>query len=627
MEGISLRNICKVYSSTDKKRVEGVKAVDNFNMEIEGNEFIVFVGPSGCGKSTTLRMIAGLEKITSGELYIDGKYVNDTEPKDRDIAMVFQNYALYPHMTAYKNIAFGLTLRKNAIPVFEKNSETEEKLATIDALEAKIKMLHKKVLSAEKKLDPLERKYANQKVYLQSIQEEMAALNGRKAKTKKVQNQLIKLNRMLDEVVKTCQAQEQQIGKLEESIAANRTAIADHKKMITQLRTELAPYQKKAIDKKAISACKKNVSYYKKLAAKDDRRRKQDTDLLAAKRKELAEVEVQLSGTSQKDAVYALELKRAAIEDEISFIQEELSILDTRKQTLDREIKSNEEKAVYYEKEPQPIFLNRTYTKEEIDSKIKTAADILDIKKLLNRKPREMSGGQRQRIALGRAIVREPKVFLLDEPLSNLDAKLRASMRVEISKLHEKLKTTFIYVTHDQVEAMTMGTRIVVMKDGVVQQIDTPTNLFDYPDNVFVAGFIGTPQMNFFPVNIMTEDGQLQVSFADGTVLYFPLEHMRKLDKAYCDGKSHSCVLGIRGEDISIAEDGLPAKVSMVEVLGNETHIHMSADAMDAGKEIIANLRQRVSYQSEDSLHLRFSGEKIHLFDAENQKRILDRPL
>ena len=262
MAGLKLNHIYKVYPN-------GTKAVSDFTMDIEDKEFIIFVGPSGCGKSTTLRMIAGLEDITTGELSIDGTVVNGIDPKDRDIAMVFQNYALYPHMTVYKNMAFGLKLRKMA--------------------------------------------------------------------------------------------------------------------------------------------------------------------------------------------------------------------------------------------------------KEDIDVRVKEAAEILGITEYLEKKPGEMSGGQRQRVALGRAIVREPKVFLLDEPLSNLDAKLRTQMRSEILKLHRKLQTTFIYVTHDQVEAMTMGTRIVVMKDGFIQQIDTPRNLYNYPCNKFVAGFIGTPQMNFWNGKLKKDGGKVKMRSEEHT--------------------------------------------------------------------------------------------------------------
>ena len=297
MSGLLLKGINKVYPG-------GNQAVFDFCLDIRDKEFIVFVGPSGCGKSTTLRMIAGLEEITSGELYIDGKLVNDVVPKDRDIAMVFQNYALYPHMSVYDNMAFGLKLRK--VP------------------------------------------------------------------------------------------------------------------------------------------------------------------------------------------------------------------------------------------------------KEVIDEKVKAAAEILGITDYLSRKPKALSGGQRQRVALGRTIVREPKVFLLDEPLSNLDAKLRAQMRTEISKLHVRLATTFIYVTHDQIEAMTMGTRIVVMKDGFMQQVDTPQNLYDYPINLFVAGFIGTPQMNFFRGSTITEEGgKTYVNFIGGNKIVLPkaiVAKIKNIDDYKNTGKE--VTLGVRPEDI-----------------------------------------------------------------------------
>ena len=284
MANLSLKHIYKVYPN-------GAKAVNDFNMQISDKEFIVFVGPSGCGKSTTLRMIAGLEAITAGELKIGDTVVNGMEPKDRDIAMVFQNYALYPHMTIFENIAFGLRMRK--IPDVKRDKD----------------------------------------------------------------------------------------GK---------------------------------------------------------------------------------------------------------------PVLD---------------------KNGNEIPVMRKYNKRELTEKVNEAAEILGITDYLKRKPKEMSGGQRQRVALGRAIVRQPKVMLLDEPLSNLDAKLRTQMRSEIVKLHKKLQTTFIYVTHDQVEAMTMGTRIVVMKDGFVKQIDTPKNLYKYPANKFVAGFIGTPQMNFFQGTLKKDGDSVIIDF------------------------------------------------------------------------------------------------------------------
>ena len=307
MAGLKLSHIYKVYPN-------GVKAVNDFSMDIEDKEFIVFVGPSGCGKSTTLRMIAGLEEISAGELRIDGEVVNDAEPKERDIAMVFQNYALYPNMTVYGNMAFGLKLRKMKKP--------------------------------------------------------------------------------------------------------------------------------------------------------------------------------------------------------------------------------------------------------EIDAKVKEAAEILGITQYLERKPKALSGGQRQRVALGRAIVREPKVFLFDEPLSNLDAKLRGEMRAEILKLHKKLGTTFIYVTHDQIEAMTMGTRIVVMRGGRIQQIDTPRNLYRYPYNKFVAGFIGTPQMNFFDCTLTRVDDKVELRFSGvEKSMTLPYSMFAKCDFTYLNGE-RPVILGVRGENISFDENKYPNKLT-----------------------------------------------------------------
>ena len=337
MASLSLKGIQKIYPN-------GYHAVTDFNLEVEDKEFIIFVGPSGCGKSTTLRMIAGLEDISEGEFLIDGVKMNDVEPKDRDIAMVFQNYALYPHMTVYENMAFALTLRK--VP------------------------------------------------------------------------------------------------------------------------------------------------------------------------------------------------------------------------------------------------------KDEIDRKVREAAKILDLEKLLDRKPKALSGGQRQRVAMGRAIVRSPKVFLMDEPLSNLDAKLRVQMRTEISKLHETLGTTIIYVTHDQTEAMTLGTRIVVMKDGIVQQINTPEHLYNKPCNLFVAGFIGSPQMNFI----------------DAVV-----------------GKT--VVLGIRPENISDKEDFLAknqdhiikSRIKVREMLGAEIFLYFDVN----GVQMTARVEPDSPLMTGDEATFALDMRKIHLFDKETEKNLL----
>ena len=387
MSGLLLKGINKVYPS-------GVQAVFDFCLDIRDKEFIVLVGPSGCGKSTTLRMIAGLEEISSGELYIDGKLVNDVVPKDRDIAMVFQNYALYPHMSVYDNMAFGLKLRK--VP------------------------------------------------------------------------------------------------------------------------------------------------------------------------------------------------------------------------------------------------------KEIIDQKVKAAAEILGITDYLSRKPKALSGGQRQRVALGRTIVREPKVFLLDEPLSNLDAKLRASMRTEISKLHARLATTFIYVTHDQVEAMTMGTRIVVMKDGFMQQVDTPQNLYDYPVNLFVAGFIGTPQMNFFKESTLTcENGKIYVNFVGDNKILLPTtvaERIKNVNEYLDTGKV--VTLGVRPEDIhqdqmfiaGSPETTLKARIDVIEKLGAETQIYCELDyddkatsVIDNSTQMIAKISSRAVVSLNDVIELAFDANHIHLFDGETEASILER--
>ena len=387
MSGLLLKGINKVYPS-------GVQAVFNFCLDIRDKEFIVLVGPSGCGKSTTLRMIAGLEEISSGELYIDGKLVNDVVPKDRDIAMVFQNYALYPHMSVYDNMAFGLKLRK--VP------------------------------------------------------------------------------------------------------------------------------------------------------------------------------------------------------------------------------------------------------KEIIDQKVKAAAEILGITDYLSRKPKALSGGQRQRVALGRTIVREPKVFLLDEPLSNLDAKLRASMRTEISKLHARLATTFIYVTHDQVEAMTMGTRIVVMKDGFMQQVDTPQNLYDYPVNLFVAGFIGTPQMNFFKDSTLSSDnGKIYVNFVGNNRILLPKSvaaRIKNINEYLDTGKT--ITLGVRPEDIhqdqlfiaNSPETVVSARIDVIEKLGAETQIYCELDhegkatsVIDNSTQMIAKISSRAVVALNDVIELAFDANHIHMFDGETESSLLER--
>ena len=367
MASLSLKNICKVYPN-------GFEAVKNFNLEIADQEFIIFVGPSGCGKSTTLRMIAGLEDISSGELKIGDRVVNDVEPKDRDIAMVFQNYALYPHMSVYDNMAFGLKLRK--VP------------------------------------------------------------------------------------------------------------------------------------------------------------------------------------------------------------------------------------------------------KDQIDKMVKDAAKILDLTPLLDRKPKALSGGQRQRVAMGRAIVRNPKVFLMDEPLSNLDAKLRVQMRIEIAKLHQRLGTTIIYVTHDQTEAMTLGTRIVVMKDGVIQQVDTPQNLYEKPCNLFVAGFMGSPQMNFLDATVKVDGDVAKLCIANKEIPLPPAKSKKVIEGGY-DGKI--VTFGIRPEDVDDSEMIISASpvsfestVRVYELLGAEVYLYLDL----ADFPITARVDSRTTARPGDTIKFTFDLEKIHVFDKETEQII-----
>ena len=354
MSMLRLEHVYKVFPGHNKK-AKDVIAVSDFSLDIKEKEFIVFIGPSGCGKSTTLRMIAGLEENTKGNIYIDDELMNGVEPKYRNIAMVFQNYALYPHMTARENMSFGLKNMKVPTPLLDKEGN---EVKGID---------HKLIVAIKNEIKRLENKIAKHEQMKEEIaksNELLAATSDEKEK-EKLSNKIEKLNNIFDE---------------------------------------------------------NNLKTF-------------NTKLEKAK-KDLA----------------------------------------------------------HYESTEVPLFKYRHLDKEVVEARVLEAAKILDIESLLDRKPKAMSGGQRQRVALGRAIVRTPKIFLLDEPLSNLDAKLRAAMRVEIINLYEKLDTPFIYVTHDQVEAMSMGTRIVVLREGVIQQVDSPTNLYDYPANRFVAGFLGTPQ-------------------------------------------------------------------------------------------------------------------------------------
>ena len=386
MADVSLKHIKKVYPNSESKKKkkgepekktnlqiteEGVLAVQDFNLEISDREFIVLVGPSGCGKSTTLRMVAGLEDISGGDLLIDGKRMNDVEPKDRDIAMVFQNYALYPHMTVRENMEFPLKLRK--------------------------------------------------------------------------------------------------------------------------------------------------------------------------------------------------------------------------------------------------------MPKEEIDRRVNQAAETLGITEYLSRKPKALSGGQRQRVAIGRAIVRDPAVFLMDEPLSNLDAKLRNQMRAEIIKLRQRINTTFIYVTHDQTEAMTLGDRIVIMKDGFIQQIGTPQEVFDHPANLFVAGFIGTPQMNFFDAKLVKNgDGKYAVSI-DGINVELAEDKQARLSAKNIP--EQAVTLGVRPDHIMLCADGVKGTVDVSELMGSSVHLHISTHDHDV-VVIVPTNGNAAHFPMGSEVNLIFGGNVAHVFSKETEKNL-----
>ena len=509
MATLRFKNINKIYDNN-------VQAVFDFNLEIKDKEFIVFVGPSGCGKSTTLRMVAGLENITSGELYIDGRLVNNIEPKDRDIAMVFQNYALYPHMTVYNNMAFALKLRKVPRPIYEENEEV-----------LRIRKENQETLKQIKKLYRFAKKNKESK----EIFDQIATL--------------------YDEIFK----KEEQIEKISvQKVGVYEDKIKELEKAVKQLEKETVRFED-ALAKETNEEIKKIFS----------------------------------DGLNQK--------------------QEQLA-------------KAKEELA-YYQQNEVPLFKQRKLTSYEIDLEIQKAAQILDLTQYLFRKPAALSGGQRQRVALGRAIVRKPKVFLMDEPLSNLDAKLRVQTRSEIIKIHKRVGATTIYVTHDQTEAMTMADRIVVMKDGYIQQIGAPEDIYANPDNIFVSGFIGNPPMNFFK------------SHFDGEKLYILGEEQKleiKLDK---DGvsllKSHreepyDLTLGIRPEDIYLKGDVNLKKDAQLfdvvcdfrELLGHELVVYTDL----VGQKLLVKISNQIKVNSGDKLEVGINPHSLYFFDNETTNRI-----
>ena len=325
------------------------------------------------------------------------------------------------------------------------------------------------------------------------------------------------------------------------------------------------------------------------------------------------------------------------LQKELKILEKNLTaISDTevdKKAETEAKIEKTKKDIEYYSTNESDLDYYRHYTKAEIKERVEKAAKILDIEAQLDKKPGAMSGGQRQRVALGRALVRDPKVFLLDEPLSNLDAKLRGQMRVEITKLHKELGTTFIYVTHDQIEAMTMGDRIVVMKLGIIQQIDTPTNLFDYPANVFVGGFIGTPQMNFYRGEIKKNGESLVVTFENGNVYKAPIKEFKEIKSEYLDKENKKVIIGLRGDHIRISDKptGVKAKVTFVESLGLETNIYAEyvdpmKNYLDTVNDLVIKIPARSEVKAGDILNIEFVAKHFHFFDAETEETIIVKP-
>lgn len=428
MAQVRIENVNKIYPN-------GAQAVFDFNLDINDHEFIVFVGPSGCGKSTTLRMIAGLEDITSGKVYIDGKLVNYVQPKDRHIAMVFQSYALYPNMSVYDNLAFGLKMRKRKYPLLDKE---------------------------------------------------------------------------------------------------NKQVIGVDNKKIKELTKELKFYERRF------------------------KRVKEET-------------------------------KKSEMQNKISTLEKELN-----------EAKMSE----------VPLYHLRYMTKAEIHEKVMEAAKILQIEEYLARKPKALSGGQRQRVAIGRAIVRHPKLFLMDEPLSNLDAKLRLQMRQEILRIHNAINATTIYVTHDQTEAMTMASRIVVMSKGHIQQIGEPREIYEHPKNKYVASFIGTPAMNF--VDGKVNNGNIIINDKILT-----LDDDKKSELSSYNEKE-VCV-GIRPEAIEFSDDGLfECKVDTVELVGVEKLVHFKFNNL----YFIAKVKNNVNIKVNEIRKFNFKTKYIHVFDKESEEAL-----
>jgi len=521
---VSLANVNKIYPN-------GVQAVFDFNLDIKKQEFVVFVGPSGCGKSTTLRMIAGLEDISSGVLYIDGKLMNVVEPKDRNIAMVFQNYALYPHMTVYGNMEFALKLRKVEKPVFVEPTMVE---GDPDCDAAKLATLKVEKTSLLKQIKNIDRKY------------------------KKDQNNLDVLAERAN-LFKTLLNVNDEIAKLMVPvIGIDQGRIVRNQKAIIKLQKEN----------------EKSVKLLEKYGECDD-------------------------ATNIKALENYMEMREKQIAD----------------LTADNEHLVNNE---------VHIVKMRKLTSFERFIEINKVAESIDLVRYLYRKPAALSGGQRQRVALGRAIVRKPKVFLMDEPLSNLDAKLRVQTRSEIAKIHQAVGATTIYVTHDQTEALTLADRIVIMKDGYIQQIGTPKEVYNDPANKFVGGFIGSPAMNFLKGKISTT-GKFVANMENESEGKFEIKLNDKLLELVKPYKGKEILLGVRPEDTypasvkgSALSDEIQVDVDYTELLGKEHVIYSLA----AGQKLIMKTLEDIDASRGLKIGIKVDTKKLFFFDPETEMRI-----
>lgn len=536
MSTLSLKNINKVYPNN-------VQAVFDFNLEIADKEFIVFVGPSGCGKSTTLRMIAGLEEITSGELYIDNRLVNSVVPQERGVAMVFQNYALYPHMTVKDNISFALKHCKMEMPLLEQNEKYDE-------LTEQIKELFKQIDSIDKKINKTKKNKSDESLFVQRdeiYQKAVKLIDERKQYIKQV------------------------LGRDELRIKKVEVTIKQLQKRINLMEKDFL--RSKDIEEKLT-----------KQSEKDEKDGK--------------------AADNVNNRIAAIQEQQKVIQEGIEERKERISILCD-----DLDFLNNND---------VPLHVKRKMKWHEILEEVYGAVEILDLKKYLYRKPAALSGGQRQRVALGRTIVRHPKVFLMDEPLSNLDAKLRVQTRSEISKIHKRVGATTVYVTHDQTEAMTMADRIVVMKDGYIQQIGTPSEVFSDPVNVFVAGFIGNPPTNFTKAKY--EKGKLH--FGNDCVISLNDNDKELLKER--DGQE--LILGIRPENIYLAKDEsiksktepFKLKCDFVELLGFELAVYFKNE----DREMIMKIPSDNKVEPDDEVEICFDKNKLMFFDAKTEQRI-----